>query len=114
VGDRPPARQSPRRYSDEDVLGLRGRGLSFAAIAGRLGLNRSKDAFEAFHRALGAGDEAERREVIRQELDRLTSLEARIRSRDAAEPEKLEHRLRALEQMRLRLQKPPGSGSAGG
>lgn len=87
------------------MLALRGRGLSFSAIAGRLGLRRSKDAFEAFHRALDATTGGERGEVIRQELGRLESLEARIRSRDAAKPEKLDHRMRALEEMRLRLER---------
>lgn len=66
-------------------------------------MRRSKDAFEAFHRALEASDAAEKREVIRQERERLASLEARIRSRDAGDTERLDHRLSALEEMRHRL-----------
>jgi hypothetical protein len=73
-------------------------------------MRRSKDAFEAFHRALDATGGAERREVIRQERERLASLEDRIRSRDAAHPERLRHRLSALEQMRRRLGGAEGNG----
>ena len=85
------------------MLALRGENLSFAAIATRLGLRRSRDALEAFHRAVQKSAETERPELIRQELDRLEVLEARIRSRDAAEPEKMQTRLAALEKMRERL-----------
>jgi hypothetical protein len=85
------------------VLALRGENLSFAAIAYRLGLKRSRDAFEAFHRALQSSPAAERSELIRQELGRLVTLEARIRSRDAAEPDKMQKRLAGLEKMRERL-----------
>lgn len=73
-------------------------------------MRRSKDAFEAFHRALDATPGGERQEVIRQELGRLASLEARIRSRDAAAPEKLDHRIRALEEMRQRLERAGRNG----
>lgn len=82
------------------MLALRGQGISFAGIASRLGLARSSDALAAFRRALGASTEAERPELIRQELQRLDALEERIRSRDAADPAKMQHRLRALEEMR--------------
>jgi hypothetical protein len=92
------------------VLALRGRGLSFSAIASRLGMRRSKDAFEAFHRALDATTGGERQDVIRQERGRLASLEVRIRSRDAAHPEKLDHRIRALEEMRQRLGRAERNG----
>ncbi|MGH9303807.1 MAG: hypothetical protein ACRDZ5_05255 [Acidimicrobiales bacterium] len=85
------------------MLVLRGEDLSFAAIATRLHLRRSKDALEAFHRALNSRSEIERPELIRQEMGRLASLEARIRTRDESDPEKMNHRLRALEQMRQRL-----------
>jgi hypothetical protein len=44
--------------------------------------------------------------LVRQELERLASLEGRIRSRDSAAPEKMAHRLEALEQMRHRLNRP--------
>lgn len=85
------------------MLALRGQGLSFSAIAGRLNLRRSKDAYQAYHRALHGRPEVERPELIRQELERLSTLEARIRSRDAADPAKMAHRLEALEEMRKRL-----------
>ena len=87
---------------------MRSEGLSFAAIASRLGLRRSKDAFEAFHRSLQARSAEERQQVIREELGRLDTLEARIRSRDAAAPQKMQQRLEALEGMRERI------GRAGG
>ncbi len=90
------------------MLALRKTGLSFAAIASRLGLKRSKDAFEAFHRALNSSADTDKPELIRQEMERLESLESRIRTRDSAAPEKMEHRLQALEQMRRRLNAPRG------
>jgi hypothetical protein len=92
------------------VLGLRASGLSFAAIATRLGLKRSKDAFEAFHRALNSSAEADKPELIKQEMERLSALEDRIRSRDSTAPAKMEHRLQALEQMRLRLNRSRADG----
>jgi hypothetical protein len=85
------------------VLALRAENFTFAAIASRLGLRRSRDAFEAFHRALKSSAETEQAELARQELARLETLEARIRSRDAEEPVKLQHRLEALEEMRERV-----------
>jgi hypothetical protein len=88
---------------------LRGEGLSFAAIASRLGLRRSKDAFEAFHRALSSSGDAEKPELVRQELARLETLEERIRSRDAAEHDKMQHRLEALEGMRERVARSRGA-----
>lgn len=98
----------PRRANDQDVLALRGEGLSFAAIASRLGLQRSKDAFDSFHRALQSSDELTKPGLIREELGRLETLEARIRSRDSAEPEKMQHRLEALEKMRIRTTRIAG------
>ena len=47
--------------------------------------------------------EVERKELVSRELGRLTLLEQRIRSRDAAQPEKMSRRLEALEQMRQDL-----------
>jgi hypothetical protein len=91
------------------VLALRGEGLSFAAIAGRLGLRRSRDAFDAFHRALNSSTEAVKPRLVSEELERLNALEARIRSRDALAPEKMNTRLGALETMRERLTPAVGS-----
>ena len=93
----------PRRSSDADALALRGQGLSFAAIASRLGFHRSRDAFDAFQRALHSSEDSAKPGLIREEQARLDTLEMRIRSRDAAKPEKMNHRLDALEQMRERL-----------
>jgi hypothetical protein len=87
---------------------LRGEGLSFAAIASRLGLRRSRDAFDHFHRAVQSSDESVKPGLIGEELARLDSLEARIRSRDAVVPERMNHRLEALERMRARLSPQPG------
>lgn len=85
------------------MLSLRGQGLSFSAIAGRLGLKRSKDAYASFHRALGARPEEERVLLVQQEQVRLEALETRIRERDAADPDRMAHRLKALEVMRAAL-----------
>ena len=93
-------RRGPRRDVDHEVLGLREQGRSFSAIAGHLGLSRSRDAYAAFHRALRGHTDVEREDLVRRELDRLELLEARIRSRDASDADKMRSRLEALEQMR--------------
>lgn len=85
------------------MLALRGEGFSFAAIAGRLGLKRSKDAYASFHRALGSRPDEERAVLVGQEFVRLEALEARIRDRDQADPVRMTHRLEALETMRNAL-----------
>lgn len=41
--------------------------------------------------------------LVQQEFDRLSLLEARIRERDSADPERMAHRLEALEVMRAAL-----------
>ncbi len=82
---------------------MRGEGRSFSAIAGRLGLKRSRDAYQAFHRALNERPESERPALVGQELQRLETLEARIRDRDSADADKMNHRLEALEHMRRDL-----------
>jgi len=76
-------------------------------VAGRLGLRRSRDAFDAFHRALNSSGDTDKPRLIREELARLEVLETRIRTRDAGAPEKMRHRLQALEQMRERLSLGP-------
>jgi hypothetical protein len=58
---------------------------------------------------VSSSSEAERRELVRQEFARLATLETRIRTRDAAEPEKMQHRLGALEGMRERFARLPGA-----
>jgi hypothetical protein len=85
------------------VLVLREQGRSFAAIARTVGLKRSADAREAFLRELRGRPEEERRGLVERELERLDKLEARVRVRDAEEPDKLQTRLGALAAMRASL-----------
>lgn len=58
------------------------------------------DARAAFLRALRSRPESDRTQIVVREHERLDALEARIRDRDAAEPEKLERRLTALAKLR--------------
>ena len=82
---------------------LREQGRSFAAIARTVGLKRATDARQAFLREMRTLPDEERAALIQRELQRLDNLEARIRSRDAEEPDKLETRLGALATMRASL-----------
>ncbi|HEX5268451.1 MAG TPA: hypothetical protein VFW24_16910 [Acidimicrobiales bacterium] len=75
-------------------------GLSYAAVARNLGLKRATDARAAFVRALRSCEEAERQEIVVREHKRLDQLAERIRTRDAAQPEKIERRLTALAKLR--------------
>jgi hypothetical protein len=84
-------------------MALREQGRSFAAIARTLGLKRAVDAREAFLRELRSRHEEERQHLVERELARLDQLEARIRARDADEPDKLQTRLGALAAMRESL-----------
>jgi hypothetical protein len=84
-------------------LVLREQGRSFAAIARSVGLKRAADAREAFLRELRSRPEDERQGLVERELERLDKLEARVRVRDAEEPEKLQTRLGALAAMRASL-----------
>jgi hypothetical protein len=93
----------PRRNLDADVVALRETGLSFAAVASSLGLKRATDAHAAFVRAVRALPESERPAMIQREAGRLDRLEARIRSRDEAQPAKMARRLEALEVLRRSL-----------
>ena len=98
-----PARQAPRRNTDGEALALREQGRSYAAIARTLGLKRATDARAAFLRALRAAPEDERKLIAGREFQRLDQLEVRIRTRDAATPDKLERRLAALAALRRGL-----------
>jgi hypothetical protein len=82
---------------------LREQGRSFAAIARTLGFKRAGDARAAFLRELRGRPDEERQGLVERELERLDKLEARIRTRDATEPGKLETRLAALAAMRADL-----------
>jgi hypothetical protein len=84
-------------------LVLREQGRSFAAIARTVGLKRAADAREAFLRELRSRPDEERQGLVERELQRLDKLEARVRVRDAEEPDKLQTRLDALAAMRASL-----------
>jgi hypothetical protein len=84
-------------------MALREQGRSFAAIARTLGLKRAADAREAFLRELRSRPDEERQLLVEHELDRLDKLEARVRARDADQPDKLQTRLGALAAMRESL-----------
>ncbi len=73
---------------------------SYAAIARTLGLKRATEARQAFLRSLRNQPDDERKLIAAPELQRIDKLEARIRDRDADEPEKLDRRLAALAALR--------------
>jgi hypothetical protein len=98
---RPPSRSN--RNSDEQALTLRDSGKTYAAVASSLGFKRSVDAQAAFLRALRQREGDERGRLAQRESDRLDQLETRIRTRDAADPSKLERRLGALAILREKL-----------
>src|SRR6516225_4096527 len=83
-------RAQPRRNVDGEAMALREQGRSFAAIARTLGLKRAADAREAFLRELRSRPDEERQLLVQHELERLDKLEARVRARDAEEPDKLQ------------------------
>ena len=99
-----PRRRPPGKTVDEQALELREGGASYSAIARRLELHRAADAHGAFLRALKSRNDEERQQLIVSERERLDTLEARIRDRDAEAPEKLARRLGALESLRTSLQ----------
>ena len=72
-------------------------------MARSLGLKRSVDAQAAFLRALRRREGEERSGLVERETARLSQLEARIRTRDVADPEKMERRLVALGKLREQL-----------
>jgi hypothetical protein len=94
--DRPPRPRQPRRDLDEEVVALREQGQSYSAVARTLGIRRAVDAQAGFIRAMRKLPDQERKAMYQRETERLDQLEARIRSRDAADPVKLERHLVAL------------------
>jgi hypothetical protein len=100
IEDRPPRPRQPRRDLDEEVVVLREQGQSYSAVARTLGIKRAVDAQAAFVRAMRRLPDGERKALYKRETERLDQLEARIRSRDAAEPAKLERHLVALGALR--------------
>jgi hypothetical protein len=97
------SRREPRRNTDEEALALREENRSYAWVARSLGFKRANDARQGFLRAFAKREGAERDALRRRELQRLDELEARIRSRDKAKPEKLAGRLVALDVLRQEL-----------
>ena len=82
---------------------MRETGKTYAAVARSLGLKRSVDAQAAFLRAMRRLEGDERTGLVERETARLVALEARIRTRDAADPEKMERRLVALAKLRQQI-----------
>ena len=99
----PPTRKPPSGVIDEQVLSVRETGASYSAIARTLELRRAVDAHHAFVRAVARREEPGRGELVTRERARLDQLETRIRERDAADPEKMERRLRAVTSLREAL-----------
>lgn len=88
---------------DAQVLALRQGGSSFSAIARRLELHRAVDAHRSFLRAVAAYHGSDRKQIVEGEEERLDQLEQRIRTRDAADPEKIERRLMGVGKLREAL-----------
>jgi hypothetical protein len=95
-------RRGPGNVS-EQALTLRERNASYSAIAQRLGLRRALDAHQAFIRAVNARSGEEQRNLVAREHARLDQLETRIRTRDEAEPEKMQRRVQAIAKLRAAL-----------
>ena len=72
-------------------------------MASSLGFKRAVDAQAAVLRAIRKREGEDRNQLIQRESSRLDELEARIRTRDAADPEKMERRLQALAKLREKL-----------
>lgn len=88
--------------TDKVVL-FRDEGLSFAAIASMLHLERPSDACDLFLTALEAMPAPERHAARRREQQRLTDLASAIAKRPNLEPIARERLLAALEGFRLRV-----------
>ncbi|HTT91877.1 MAG TPA: hypothetical protein VMF65_20150 [Acidimicrobiales bacterium] len=69
-------------------------------MARTLGIKRAVDAQAAFVRAMRRLPDGEREALYKRESERLDQLEARILSRDAVQPAKLERHLIALGALR--------------
>ena len=88
---------------DAHALALREEGTSFSTIARLLELPRAIDAHRCFVRALNAHQGDDRRRLVEREGARLVVLEERIRTRDAADPTKVERRLRGVTNLRAAM-----------
>ncbi len=88
---------------DEEALARRESGQTYSAIARGLELPRAMAAHEAFLRALGHRTGEDHQTLVDNERRRLDELETRIRTRDAANPEKVARRLEGVEVLRASL-----------
>ncbi|MHB1583759.1 MAG: hypothetical protein ACYCU7_06165 [Acidimicrobiales bacterium] len=66
-------------------------------------LHRAVDAHRSFLRAVAAYHGSDRQQLVDGEEERLDRLEQRIRTRDAADPEKVERRLMGVGNLREAL-----------
>lgn len=98
-----PRERRPAVNVDEQALSLREANASYSTIARRLGLKRATDAHRAFIRAISSRSGEEQQTLVAHEHARLDRLEVRIRDRDAAAPDKIEHRLLAVGRLRAAL-----------
>jgi hypothetical protein len=99
--EKAPRRQRTANFDvDAQALAMRESGSTYSSIARRLELPRAIDAHRSFLRALAtyAGDD--RQKLVDGEEQRLDRLEERIRTRDAADPEKLKRRLMGVSKLR--------------
>jgi hypothetical protein len=97
------ADRKPPANVDEQALSLGEADASYSTIAGRLELHRTTDAHRAFIRALVARTGEAQRLLVANEQGRLDTLETRIRTRDAQDPDKLERRLAPMTKLRASL-----------
>jgi hypothetical protein len=91
------------RNVDEEALSRRESGQTYNAIARGLELPRAMVAHEAFLRALGHRSGEDYQTLVANESRRLDELEERIRTRDAANPEKVARRLEGVDVLRKSL-----------
>lgn len=97
------ASRSKESSIDEQALSLRETNMSYAAIARKLELTRAVDAHKAFIRAILSRQGDEQPGLVANERARLDKLESHIRERDAADPDRLQRRLRAVARLRAAL-----------
>ena len=77
--------------------------MSYAAIARKLEMTRAVDAQKAFIRAVLSRPGDEQPGLVANERARLDKLELVIRQGDAADPDRLQRRLRAVAKLRAAL-----------
>jgi hypothetical protein len=88
---------------EEQVLLMRREGRSFGAIAKALGLDRAREAHEAFLRALRRLPRHEQDAVRTEELERLDRLARRLRE-DSVDDADVERKLRVVDRLRRAVQ----------